>query len=95
MFSHYLNLLLSPPTKVSYALFSTLTNSRGKQKKTTQQYSVGRFDSLISAGVHSKVGKVVKPKSFKNAAAGQPFVFEGAGKNAGKSPFWVETSLRK
>eukprot|EP00579_Thalassiosira_antarctica_P032080 CAMPEP_0202001420 /NCGR_PEP_ID=MMETSP0905-20130828/7521_1 /ASSEMBLY_ACC=CAM_ASM_000554 /TAXON_ID=420261 /ORGANISM="Thalassiosira antarctica, Strain CCMP982" /LENGTH=70 /DNA_ID=CAMNT_0048558113 /DNA_START=66 /DNA_END=278 /DNA_ORIENTATION=+ len=57
--------------------------------------NVGRFESLLPVGVHSKLGKVVKPKSFKNSGAGQPFIFEGAGQNAGKSPFWVETSLRK
>eukprot|EP00584_Thalassiosira_punctigera_P016424 CAMPEP_0172577532 /NCGR_PEP_ID=MMETSP1067-20121228/138279_1 /TAXON_ID=265564 ORGANISM="Thalassiosira punctigera, Strain Tpunct2005C2" /NCGR_SAMPLE_ID=MMETSP1067 /ASSEMBLY_ACC=CAM_ASM_000444 /LENGTH=70 /DNA_ID=CAMNT_0013370221 /DNA_START=508 /DNA_END=720 /DNA_ORIENTATION=- len=57
--------------------------------------TVGRFESLLPVGVQSKVGKVMKPKSFKNAGAGQPFVFEGAGQTAGKPVFWVETSLRK
>ena len=36
---------------------------------------MGRFESLIPVGVHSKLGKVTKPKSFKITGAGQPFVF--------------------
>ena len=57
--------------------------------------SAGRFESLIPVGVQSKVGKVVKPKSFKNNGVGQPFVFEGGAQSYGKPTFWVETSARK
>ena len=58
-------------------------------------FSAGRFESLIPVGVQSKVGKVVKPKSFKNNGVGQPFIFEGGAQSYGKPIFWVETSARK
>ncbi|KAL7429684.1 hypothetical protein ACHAXH_004150 [Discostella pseudostelligera] len=57
--------------------------------------NVGRFESLIPVGVHSKLGKVTKPKSFKITGAGQPFIFEIAVSNAEKYQLRVDTSLRK
>ena len=61
----------------------------------TNTESVGRFESLIPVGIHSKLGKVTKPKSFKNTGAGQPFVFESAVSSVGHHPMRVDTSMRK
>ncbi|KAL7500328.1 hypothetical protein ACHAWT_010494 [Skeletonema menzelii] len=62
----------------------------------TSRVVLSRFESLVPVSVHSKLGKVVKPKTFKNAGAGQPFSFEASGiRSAGSAPFSAETSLRK
>eukprot|EP00985_Skeletonema_marinoi_P019184 scaffold10903_cov158-Skeletonema_marinoi.AAC.4 len=67
-----------------------------KNRTTFLTISIGRFESLVPASVHSKLGKIVKPKTFKSVGAGQPFSFEASGaRNAGSAPFSAETSLRK
>ncbi|KAL9188067.1 hypothetical protein ACHAXT_006445 [Thalassiosira profunda] len=77
------------PSKPTLTMIPRVLTSR------TVLSSVGRFDSLIPAGAHSKVGKIVKSKTFKTSGAGQPFLFEGAGQSSKRVPFGVETSLRK
>lgn len=70
---------------------TTLIFSRGHGLSA----SVGRFESLIPVGVHSKIGKATKPKTFKNSGARHPFVFESQVGSSGQYPLWVDTSIRK
>lgn len=57
---------------------------------------MGRFESLIPVSLHSKLGAIVKPKTFKTGGVGQPFVFEqNVSRSVGSTPFSAETSLRK
>ena len=80
-------------TVLSHQHFTSSKPARQTLQNLQRNDSAGRFESLVPVGAHSKLGKVVKPKTFKTSGAGQPFAFEGAGQSSsGKvsvsGPFW-------